>query len=530
MAKYIFVTGGVVSSLGKGITGASVGKLLQLSGFRVNMIKFDPYINVDPGTMNPYQHGEVYVTVDGAEADLDLGTYERFLDINATKANTNTAGDIYLSVIRNERRGDYNGATVQVIPHITDEIKRRFALSKNDYDIIIIEIGGTAGDIEGLPFMEAARQFKLENPKDVLSLHVTLVPYIAGAHELKTKPTQHSVIKMREIGLSPDIIVCRTERELDKNIKEKISLFCNVKPGCIIEARDSASIYHVPESLYKQKADKIILENLKLKPKKRFDKTWFNKIKRLEKYDKEVKIAVVGKYAGLKDAYKSIDESLKIAAADLKAKACVDYLNAEDPMTLKKLKNYNGVLVPGGFGIRGVEGKIATIKYCRQHKIPFLGICLGMQCVVIEAARNMVGLKDAHSAEFNKTTPHPVVKILDQQKNVTYRGGTMRLGNYTAVVEKGSLAYKLYKTAFITERHRHRYEMNPSYIWEFEKAGVKVSAYHKGILPEITEIPSHPFFIAVQFHPEFASRPGNPHPLFKGLIGAALRSEKRNNK
>jgi CTP synthase len=518
MAKYIFVTGGVVSSLGKGIVGASIGKLLQLSGFRVNMTKFDPYINVDPGTMNPYQHGEVFVTSDGAEADLDLGTYERFLDIFTTKANTNTAGAVYSSVINRERRGDYDGATVQVIPHITDEIKRRFTLLKKESDIIIIEIGGTAGDIEGLPFMEAARQFKLDNPKDVLSVHVSYVPYIAGAQELKTKPTQHSVNKMREIGLIPDIIVCRAERPVDDDMKNKISLFCNVKPECVIESRDCASIYDVPEHLYKQKIDKLIFEKLKIKPKASFNKSWF----KTEKYNKEVKIAVVGKYSGLKDAYKSIDESLKIAGASLKAKVHVDYLGAEDGRLLEKLKNYDGVLVPGGFGMRGVEGKISAVKYAREKKVPFLGICLGMQACVIEAARNLAGLKGAHSTEFNPKTSHPVIKILDRQKNITYRGGTMRLGNYDAVIKKGSLAHKLYKSTSITERHRHRYEMNPDYIPELEKKGFTVSAYHKNTLPEMIEIKKHPFFIAGQFHPEFASRPGKPHPLFKGFVQAAV--------
>ena len=523
MAKYIFITGGVVSSLGKGISGASIGKLLQLHGFKVNMIKFDPYINVDPGTMNPYQHGEVFVTVDGAESDLDLGTYERFLDIFTSKANTNTAGDIYQTVINKERRGDYDGATVQVIPHITDEIKRRFGALKKEYDITIIEIGGTVGDIEGLPFMEAARQFQLENKKeDIFSIHVTLVPYIAGAHELKTKPTQHSVNKLREIGISPDMIICRTEYKIDDSLKKKISLFCNVDQKCVVEAMDSKSIYYIPEALQKQKVDSLIIDKLRIKSKKNFNKNWFKKIKEIENYKKTVKVAVVGKYAGLKDAYKSIDESLNIAAANLKAKAEIDYLDAEDRNLTIKLKKYNAVLVPGGFGSRGVEGKIKAITYARENKVPFLGICLGMQCCVIEASRNLAGLKGADSTEFNGNTKYPVIKMLDEQKNIKYRGGTMRLGNYKAAIKKGTLAHKLYKKTSVDERHRHRYEMNPEFVKTLEMSGLSVSAYHKEILPEIIEIKAHPFFIGVQFHPEFGSRPMNPHPLFNGFIKAAL--------
>lgn len=527
MTKYIFITGGVVSSLGKGISGASIGKLLQLHGFKVNMIKFDPYINVDPGTMNPYQHGEVFVTADGAESDLDLGTYERFLDIFTGKANTNTAGDIYQTVINKERRGDYDGATVQVIPHITDEIKRRFSAFKNEYDITIIEIGGTVGDIEGLPFMEAARQFQLENKKeDVLSIHVTLVPYIAGAHELKTKPTQHSVNKLREIGILPDMIICRTEYKIDDSLKKKISLFCNVKPEYVVEATDSPSIYYIPEALKQQKVDTLVMEKLNLKPKKKFDSSWLRKIKVLEKCDKKIKIAVVGKYADLKDAYKSIDESLNIAAADLKARAEIHYLGAEDKNLIKKLKDFDAILVPGGFGSRGIEGKIKTITYARENKIPFFGICLGMQCCVIEAARNLAGLKGAHSTEFDAETKFPVIKILDEQKNIKYRGATMRLGNYKSEIKKGTLAHKLYKAAFVEERHRHRYEMNPEFVKDLENAGLSVSAYHKGVLPEIVEIKDHPFFIGVQFHPEFGSRPMKPHPLFKGFVKAAADRNK----
>jgi CTP synthase len=527
MAKYIFITGGVVSSLGKGISGASIGKLLQLHGFKVNMIKFDPYINVDPGTMNPYQHGEVFVTTDGAESDLDLGTYERFLDVYTSKANTNTAGDVYKTVINRERRGDYDGATVQVIPHITDEIKRRFAALKDECDISIIEIGETVGDIESLPFMEAARQFQLENKKEnIFSIHVTLVPYITGAHELKTKPTQHSVNKLREIGISPDMIICRTEHHLDESLKRKISLFCNVKEECVVEAMDAPSIYYIPEALYDQKVDSLVMEKLNIKSKKKFDKTWFAKIKSISESNKTVKVAVVGKYADLKDAYKSIDESLNIAAAELKAKADIHYLGAEDKDLVKKLKSFNAILIPGGFGNRGVEGKIKAITYARENKVPFLGICLGMQCSVIEASRNLAKFKDANSTEFDETTKYPVIKILDEQKDVKYRGGTMRLGNYKSEVKKNSLAHSLYKSAEIEERHRHRYEMNPEFIDILEKSGLSVSAYHKGILPEIVEIKNHPFFIGVQFHPEFASRPMKAHPLFKGFLATALKTSK----
>ncbi|MDR2860213.1 MAG: CTP synthase [Elusimicrobiota bacterium] len=528
MAKYIFITGGVVSSLGKGISGASIGKLLQFYGFKVNMIKFDPYINVDPGTMNPYQHGEVFVTVDGAEADLDLGTYERFLDIHTSKANTNTAGDIYRTVINRERRGDYDGDTVQVIPHITDEIKKRFSKLKDDYDIIIIEIGGTVGDIEGLPFMEAARQFQIENEKeDVFSIHVSFVPYIAAAKELKTKPTQHSVNKLREIGISPDMIICRSDKSIDDTLKKKISLFCNVRPECVIEAADSPSIYFIPEMFKRQNVDQIIMKALNIKPKKDFDDSWMNRIKqRADSLEKKVDIAVVGKYADLKDAYKSIHESLQIAATEHRSKVNIDYLGAEDEGLIDRLKNYDGILVPGGFGQRGVEGKIKAITFARENKIPFFGICLGMQCAVIEIARNVAKLEGANSTEFDMDTKYPVIKILNEQKDVKYRGATMRLGNYKSEIKEGTLAYELYKTTEIEERHRHRYEMNPEFIEILQKAGLIVSAYHKGILPEIVELNNHPFFIGGQFHPEFASRPMKPHPLFMGFISAALKNHK----
>ncbi|MDR2676872.1 MAG: CTP synthase [Endomicrobium sp.] len=526
MTKYIFITGGVVSSLGKGISGASIGKLLQLYGFKVTMIKFDPYINIDPGTMNPYQHGEIFVTKDGTESDLDLGTYERFLDISTSKANTNTAGDIYQTVINRERIGGYNGATVQVIPHITDEIKKRFMALKDNCDVSIIEIGGTVGDIEGLPFMESVRQFQLENKKeDTLSIHVTLVPFIAAACELKTKPTQHSVNKLREIGILPDIIICRTERRIKTMLKKKISLFCNVKEECVIEALDVSPIYYIPETLHKQNVDSLIMERLNIKPKKKFDKTWFKKIKSTRVFSKIISVAIVGKYVTLKDAYKSIDESIDIAAAELGAKAEVRYFRAEDKDIVEKLKSCDAVLVPGGFGCRGVNGKIKAIAYARENKIPFLGICLGMQCSIIEAARNLAKLEGANSTEFNKNTKYPVVKIIDEQKNVKYMGGTMRLGNYKAEIRKNTLAHSLYGVDEVDERHRHRYEMNPEFIDILEKVGFYVSAYHNGVLPEIVEIKTHPFFIGVQFHPEFKSRPMKAHPIFVGFIDATLKNK-----
>jgi CTP synthase len=523
VSKFIFITGGVVSSLGKGISGASIGKLLQCHGFSVNMIKFDPYINVDPGTMNPYQHGEVFVTVDGAEADLDLGTYERFLDICTSKANTNTSGDIYRTVIDLERRGFYDGQTVQVIPHITDEIKKRFSAEKDKYDITIIEIGGTVGDIEGLPFMEAVRQFMLESDRhDTFSIHVSYVPYIIAAKELKTKPTQHSVNKLREIGIFPDMIICRSDKEMDEGLKSKISLFCNVRPHCVVEAKDSPSIYFIPETFKEQNVDKIILDALHLKSKS-FDNSWIKQIRQKSmNLKKKVNVAVVGKYAALKDAYKSIHESLQIAATEQEAKINIEYLGADDADLTEKLSGFDGVLVPGGFGQRGVEGKISAISYARKNHIPFFGICLGLQCAVIEIARNVLGLEGANSAEFDENTPYAVVKILKEQKDIVYRGATMRLGSYEADVVEGTLAFDLYKKTKISERHRHRYEMNPDFVNEFKKAGLNVSAYHKHFLPEIVELEGHPFFIAVQFHPEFASRPMKPHPIFAGFIKACL--------
>ena len=527
MSKFIFITGGVVSSLGKGISGSSIAKLLQLRGLKVNMVKCDPYINVDPGTLSPYQHGEVYVTKDGAEADLDLGTYERFLGVEMTRHNTNTAGSIYQTVINRERRGDYNGTTVQVIPHVTNEIKSRFIPFEKDFDVTLIEIGGTVGDMESLPFIEAARQFKLERGwANVMCVHATLIPYIASAGELKTKPTQHSVTKLREIGLEPDVLICRSEHPLPQSMKKKISLFCSVPEEAVIEAKDVPSIYLLPENFEQQHLTDLIIKRLGLKPKKKNDGKWFNFVKKAAKQNKEITIAIAGKYAELHDAYKSVAESLNLAGMSNGVKVKIKYVNTQTDSIPAVLKGVQGIIVPGGFGKRGVEGKIKTVKYARENKIPFLGICLGMQCTVIEAARNLAGLKDADSTELNPNTKHPVIAMMEEQKKVKMLGGTMRLGNYPCNLEKGSLAQKLYKKNFIEERHRHRYEYNTEFVDKLEAVGLHITGWHKNTLPEIVEYKNHPFFIAVQFHPEFKSSPMNPHPLFDGLVKAALKAKK----
>ncbi len=526
MAKWIFVTGGVASSLGKGVSGASIGKLLQLNGFKVTMAKFDPYFNVDPGTMNPYQHGEVFVAADGAETDLDLGYYERFLGINTTKANTNTSGDIYQTVIEREIKGYYKGNTVQVIPHITDEIKDRFKALEKDFDVVIVEIGGTVGDIEGLPFLEAIRQFRHEMPKnDTLCIHLTLLPYIGAAGELKTKPTQHSVSKLRDAGIMADVIICRTEYSVTDDIKAKIALFCNVQRNAVIEAKDTKSIYHVPQLFREQEVDKLVMKRLGLEPKQDFDNSWFDLVSH-DKHKHNIKIGVVGKYVGLKDAYKSISESLYIAGLSTQIKVEDVYFDAEDENLIDKIKHVDGLIVAGGYGYRGVEGKISAIKHCRENNIPFLGICLGMQCTVIEAARNLAGIPDATSSEFDENTNSPVIAMLNEQKTVTDAGGTQRAGEYKATLKKGSLANKLYGADNIVERHRHRYEYNPEYVERLENAGLTVSGYHAGVIPEIVEVEGHPFFIGVQFHPEFGCSVGKPNPLFKGLVEAALNNQK----
>jgi len=524
MTKYIFITGGVVSSLGKGITAASIGCLLKSSGLKVNMLKIDPYLNIDPGTMSPFQHGEVFVTEDGAETDLDLGHYERFMDKNFTKYNNFTTGQIYETIISKERNGDFLGGTVQVIPHVTNEIKSRIKKLADGYDVVITEIGGTTGDIEGLPFLEAIRQFKQDaGEKNVCYIHVTLVPYIRAAEEMKTKPTQQSVAKLREIGIQPQIIICRTEKPLTDDLKKKIALFCNVKPEGVIEERDvSFSIYEVPIMLKRQRLDEIILELLKLKGRKSDLRSWEKMIEKIKNLKDEVKIAVAGKYTELKDAYKSIWEALVHAGLANNVKVKIDYVDVEKENLEEKLKNADGILVPGGFGERGVEGKINVVKFARENKIPFFGICLGMQCAVIEFARNVCGLKNANSTEFNPNTSYPVIDILPEQKKVTKKGGTMRLGKYLCEIKRGTLAEKSYRKKFIYERHRHRYELNNKFRNLLEKNGLIISGIHpEKNLVEIIELKNHPWFVGVQFHPEFLSRPLRPHPLFINFIKSA---------
>ena len=527
--KYIFVTGGVVSSLGKGITAASLGLLLKSRGYRVTIQKFDPYINVDPGTMSPYQHGEVYVTDDGAETDLDLGHYERFLDIITTRHNNTTAGQVYYEVITKERRGDYLGATVQVIPHITDEIKKRITFLGNsgDYDIVITEIGGTVGDIESQPFIEAMRQIMLAmGRKNSICIHVTLVPFIAASGELKTKPTQHSVKNLLEMGVQPDIIVCRSEKKLPKEIKSKIALFCNVQPNEVISAYDSFSIYEVPLILLKEKLDELVLEKLHLSPGKLKIDQWVNFVERIKKPEDEVNIGICGKYVELHDAYKSIIETFVHAGAENKLKVNLIWLNAEkfefeDPANL--LKDVHGLLVPGGFGERGIEGKIRAIQYARENKIPFFGICLGMQCAVIEFARNVCGLKQANSTEFRKTRQN-VIDLMPDQRKIKDLGGTMRLGAYPCIIEKGTKAYEAYKTELISERHRHRYEVNNKFRKILQDNGMIFSGLlPDGTLVEIIELKDHPWFLGCQFHPELKSRALRAHPLFREFVKASYK-------
>jgi CTP synthase len=531
MPKHIFVTGGVVSSLGKGIASASIAKILEAKGLKVAIQKLDPYLNVDPGTMNPFQHGEVYVTDDGAETDLDLGHYERFTHTTLGRENNVTSGQVYYSVITKERRGDYLGGTVQVVPHITNEIKERIRnVSRNKrYDIVISEVGGTAGDIESLPFLEAARQYRHEvGRENSLFIHLTLVPYIRAAGELKTKPTQHSVGTLREIGIQPDILICRTEKKIDQAMKEKIALFCNVEPEAVIEARDVASIYECPLTFKQEGIDKVICQKLKIEYKSGSLHEWKKNVVDITLRPKHVvKIAVVGKYIDLQDAYKSIYESLKHGGIANDAGIVIKKINSEKLETSRsleqQLKGVSGVLVPGGFGSRGIEGKLKAIQYCREKKVPFFGICLGMQCAAIEFARNVLDMKGAHSTEFNKKTLFPVISLLEEQQNVKDLGGTMRLGAYPCQVKKDTLAYKAYKAEEISERHRHRYEFNNEYREKFQKAGMKLSGISpNGKLVEMIELEGHPWFLAVQFHPEFKSKPDRAHPLFREFIRHAL--------
>lgn len=533
--KYIFVTGGVVSSLGKGITAASLGRLLKSRGYRVTIQKFDPYINIDPGTMSPYQHGEVFVTDDGAETDLDLGHYERFIDINLSKNSNTTTGKIYQSVINKERRGDYLGGTVQVIPHITNEIKERvFRVGQQDNaDFVITEIGGTVGDIESLPFLEAIRQVKKDVGKnDVLYIHVTLVPYISAAGELKTKPTQHSVKELRSIGISPDIIVCRSEKPISQEMREKMAMFCDVDPEAVIQNLTARSIYEVPMLMEEQGLDTIVLRKLEMEDKPKDMQGWHDMVARiLKKYDKKVTIAVVGKYVALQDAYISITESLRHAAVANEAELDIHWVNAEeieadDTDMAKVMAGVDGILVPGGFGNRGIEGKIKAIQYAREHKIPFFGICLGMQCAVIEFARHVCGMADANSSEFNPNSTHPVIDLMPEQIDVEDLGGTMRLGLYPCKVYPDTLTSKAYNAELIYERHRHRYEFNNAFREKIVGKGLVLGGtLPNGRLVEIVELPEseHPWFLGAQFHPEFKSRPTNPHPLFREFVGAAVK-------
>ncbi|HEX9615142.1 MAG TPA: CTP synthase [Bacteroidota bacterium] len=525
--KYIFVTGGVVSSLGKGIAAASLGFLLKSRGLRVTIQKCDPYINVDPGTMNPFQHGEVYVTDDGAETDLDLGHYERFLDVSMSRQNNATTGQIYYEVITRERRGDYLGATVQVIPHITDEIKRRIAAVGNSgkYDVVITEVGGTVGDIESLPFLEAIRQFTLNvGHQNAVNIHVTLVPYIRSAGELKTKPTQHSVKTLLEIGLQPDVLICRSERSLSMDLREKIALFCNVETRAVIEGRDVGSIYEVPLVFGEEKLDEIVLEKLNVRCPKPDLKRWTKFVRRIKNPAGRVTIGVCGKYTDLPDAYKSITESFVHAGAENDVAVDLKWVKAEDierSGESELLEGIDGLLIPGGFGERGVEGKIAAIRHVREKKIPFFGICLGLQCAVIEFARNVCGLEGANSTEFRESK-YNVIDLMIDQKNVKDMGGTMRLGAYPCKLTKGSKAYGAYRKDLIHERHRHRYEVNNMFRKNLSEHGMVFS----GVAPdnslvEIIELPDHPWFVAGQFHPELKSRAVSPHPLFREFVKAA---------
>ncbi|MBD2209270.1 CTP synthase [Nostoc linckia FACHB-104] len=529
MTKFIFVTGGVVSSIGKGIVAASLGRLLKSRNYSVSILKLDPYLNVDPGTMSPFQHGEVFVTQDGAETDLDLGHYERFTDTSMSRLNSVTTGSIYQSVINRERRGDYNGGTVQVIPHITNEIKDRILkVAKNtNPDVVITEIGGTVGDIESLPFLEAIRQFRKEvGRQNVLYMHVTLLPWIASAGEMKTKPTQHSVKELRSIGIQPDILVCRCDRPLPVGLKQKLSEFCDVAEECVITSQDAKSIYEVPLMLEREGMAEQVLDLLQMEKREPNLVQWQNIVQHLHSPKYDIEIAIVGKYVRLGDAYISVVEALQHAAISTYGRLRLRWVNSETLETEsaeKHLEGVDGVLVPGGFGIRGVDGKIAAIKYARDRQVPFLGLCLGMQCAVIEWARNVEGLKDANSAEFNPYTSAPVINLLPEQQDVVDLGGTMRLGVYPCHVLPNTLASKLYQEDVIYERHRHRYEFNNAYRSLLLESGYLISGTSPdGRLVEIVELPKHPFFLACQFHPEFQSRPNNPHPLFHGFMQAAI--------
>ena len=534
--KYIFVTGGVTSSLGKGIIAASLAKLLQAQGYRTTIQKLDPYINVDPGTLNPYEHGECYVTDDGAETDLDLGHYERFLNVPTSQANNVTTGRIYQSVIEKERRGEFLGKTVQVIPHITDEIKNRVQILGNsgDYDIVITEIGGTVGDIESLPYVEAVRQLKWDlGEHNAIVIHLTLVPFLSAAGELKTKPTQHSVKTLMESGVMADVLVCRTEHELPEDLRRKLALFCNVREEAVIQSIDASTIYDVPNLMLEQGLDKVVLEKLELKSDTPDLTQWNEFLSRHKNPKGEVTIGLIGKYVELQDSYKSILESFIHAGAANEVKVNVEsvhseYLNNENIKL--KLSHLDGVLVAPGFGERGIEGKIAAVKFVREQNIPFLGICLGMQMAVIEYSRNVLGLADANSTEMEETTTNPVIDLMEEQKNVTHKGGTMRLGAWDCQLEKGSISAKVYGKDLIKERHRHRYEFNSDYREQIEAAGMKATGVNPDTgLVEIVEIPAHSWFVGVQYHPEYKSTVRSPHPLFVAFVKAALKYSKAKN-
>ncbi|MBU8892024.1 MAG: CTP synthase [Bacteroidales bacterium] len=524
--KYVFVTGGVTSSLGKGIISASLAKLLQARGYSVTIQKLDPYINVDPGTLNPYEHGECYVTEDGAETDLDLGHYERFINLPTTQANNVTTGRIYQTVINKERRGDYLGKTVQVIPHITDEIKRNIKLlgKKHNYDVVITEIGGTVGDIESLPYIESVRQLKWElGSQNSLVIHLTLVPYLSASGELKTKPTQHSVKVMLENGIQPDVLVLRTEHPLNTDIRKKVALFCNVNIESVIQSIDVSTIYEVPLLMKEEKLDVTVLKklNLPVNEEPKLEK-WKQFIEKLKSPKKEITVGLVGKYIELPDSYKSIIESLVHAGSVNQCKVNVESIHSEkitEANVAQKLKNVQGVIVAPGFGLRGIEGKITAVSYVRENNIPFLGICLGMQCAVVEFARNVLGLSDADSTEMSRTTTNPVIDLMEEQKGVTEKGGTMRLGAYPCDIKKGTKVFEVYNKEHIQERHRHRYEFNNTYLEEFDKAGMKPAGLNPDTgLVEIMEMPEHRWFIGVQFHPEYKSTVVNPHPLFVNFV------------
>jgi len=534
LQKFIFITGGVLSSLGKGVTSAGIGAILEAMGYKITFLKLDPYLNVDPGTMNPYQHGEVYVTEDGAETDLDLGHYERFTNVVLTKHNNATSGRLYYHILEKERRGAYLGATVQIIPHFTNEIKRAIEKASSDAEIVLVEIGGTVGDIESLPFLEAIRQMSLEKGRNnSMFIHLTYVPYIKVAGELKTKPSQHSVKELRAIGIQPDVLICRAEKPLPKAIKRKLALFTNVHEDAVLSAPDLDTIYEIPIHLKKEKLDVVISKLLDIEYREPDLSKWkkiVNTLHQIKKSDEEVNIAIIGKYTELKDAYKSIDEALIHASIANKVKINVNWVRADD-LTDENidelLGEMDGILVPGGFGDRGVEGKIKAVKFAREHNIPYFGICLGMQVAVIEFARNVAGLENANSTEFDPQTPYPVIDLMPEQKNIDKKGGTMRLGAYKCTIKEGTLAYDIYKQKEIYERHRHRYEFNTEYKKLLEEKGLVISGeYTVKKLPEIVEIPSHRWFIGCQFHPEFKSKPFSPHPIFKEFVRASFEYKK----